>query len=282
MENEDKIKDYYLKYWKDFKDLQFEQKHFSTDAQDYYFVESHSDFLTGIFSKAPGKFILNVGCGKGTHSLPLERRGFRVVNLDYLDGALFLTRGFYNKAGKKPLLVRGDINSLPFKRESFDIVMNFGVIEHFADIQPAYNEMARILKRKGILHSEVITKRLSVHTIERLTAILFSFFYNLLAFRIKKLFRLIKTSYQNEDFYENSYEQEYYSATLRNSGISKLRCLGIRPYPFLRLPRTLDSLYGRIVVRAVNSFLNKNQISLSRSMFFRKWCTIWLFYGVKE
>lgn len=278
---EEKIKKYYKKYWTNFKNIHLKERHFSTDIQQHYFAESHSDFLAGIFLKAPGRLVLNLGCGKGTHSLPLEKRGFRVVNVDYLDEALTLTKEFYSKEEKNAMVVRGDIKNLPFKPGSFDIVMNFGVMEHFKDARAAYNQMAEVLKSKGILHSEVITKRLSVHTLERLVAVLFSFSYNLIFIRIGKLLRLIKSDYKNEDFYENSYPQAYYLNTLRDSGISKLCCIGIRPYPFLRLPQALDNLYAQ-VLKPVNYFLKQNQVRFSRNKLFQKWCAIWLFYGIKE
>lgn len=97
--------------------------------------------------------ILEAGCGSGQISLRLARRGAKVNLLDLSREALRLAHRL--REGTEATLVRGDLLSLPFARESFDLTWNAGVLEHLtADNQDrAISEMARVTRRGGYIVS---------------------------------------------------------------------------------------------------------------------------------
>jgi SAM-dependent methyltransferase len=97
---------------------------------------------------APGRTyqLLDAGSGTGGNTLDLMRWGV-VTGLDYSGDALRFSasRGLAR-------LVRGTIESLPFRDESFDVVTSFDVICHGAvqnDLE-ALREFRRVLRPGGI------------------------------------------------------------------------------------------------------------------------------------
>jgi 2-polyprenyl-3-methyl-5-hydroxy-6-metoxy-1,4-benzoquinol methylase len=246
--------------------------------QEQVGVELDSDLLAELFRDAPGRLAANFGCGKGTHSVPMEHRGFRVVNADFSEEALKLTREYYRSEGVKPLLVRCDLLHLPFTDNSFDVIMNFGVIEHFRDVRAPYREMCRTLRPGGIFHSAIVTKRFSLLSVEiLLTAVLYTL-YNLALLRWSKLRGLSRKAHMSEEFFENSYPLSYYEQVIAECGVRNLRSFGVRPYPLMELPRRLDRAYAR-VLRACAGLIRG--INISGWRLTKQICPYWLICGTK-
>lgn len=47
-------------------------------------------------------------------------------------------------------IIKADITDLPFEDNSFDAVISFEVLEYLSDIEKALEEIAKVLKRKGL------------------------------------------------------------------------------------------------------------------------------------
>lgn len=94
-----------------------------------------------------GKKILNVGAGFGFDSVPLVDAGADVTCIDYAPTIVAL--------GKKGLpaarWVGGFSHALPFKDESFDIVMANAAMHHMRSTPVALREMLRVLKPGGFM-----------------------------------------------------------------------------------------------------------------------------------
>ena len=174
--------------------------------------------------------------------------------------------------------MRCDLLNLPFKAESFDVITNFGVMEHFRDVAVPYAEMTRTLKRGGVFHSEILTKRFSLLSIEiSLTALLYTA-YNLVRLRWSKIRGMTRTAHMGEAFYENSFPLEHYTAAIAGCGIRDIRTYGVRPFIFMQMPRPLDALYAR----ALKAFAPRlRAITLSGSAVTKWICPVWLVYGRK-
>jgi ubiquinone/menaquinone biosynthesis C-methylase UbiE len=101
--------------------------------------------------------ILEAGCGSGKFSVSLAVAGHKVVAMDYTMQMLENTRdltavaeGYYGEL--EIALIQQDLNNLGFSDESFDIVFNEGVVEHWLDREArifVLREMARVTKRWG-------------------------------------------------------------------------------------------------------------------------------------
>ncbi|WP_373230494.1 class I SAM-dependent methyltransferase [Cohnella sp.] len=95
--------------------------------------------------------ILEVGCGTGKSSCYLAKKGLRVTALDQQPIMLDKARKRAEKEGIVGIeWVHGDVNSLPFKDESFDVVFAESVTI-FTDIPTSLKEYHRVLKPKGRL-----------------------------------------------------------------------------------------------------------------------------------
>lgn len=87
--------------------------------------------------------ILNVGCGTGG-TLPLLEKYGTVDNVDVSDEALkFMKKLGYSR------LTKVDGTTMPFKDNSYDIVVAFDVLEHIKDDAAALREWRRVLKPGG-------------------------------------------------------------------------------------------------------------------------------------
>jgi len=93
-----------------------------------------------------GKKLLDAGCGTGWFSRRAVELGAVVTSLDVGENLL-------NEVKKKCDTTRvvGDVTALKFKDNSFDVIVSSDVIEHTPDPGKAISEMARVLKKGGVL-----------------------------------------------------------------------------------------------------------------------------------
>jgi 2-polyprenyl-3-methyl-5-hydroxy-6-metoxy-1,4-benzoquinol methylase len=94
-----------------------------------------------------GAEILDAGCGTGTNSRWLARRGFQVTGVDLSQFAL-------DKAGESAPDVafrQASLTDLPFADGSFDAILCHGVIMHIPDFEKALDELVRVLRPDGYL-----------------------------------------------------------------------------------------------------------------------------------
>jgi len=111
-------------------------------------------FLIWIKLDKSSRTILDVGCGKGDAMDFLNRHGkFEAVGID-------IFRPYLEEAKSKGCfqdLVCGDVRWLPFKDNSFDVVICMEVLEHLekADGYKLLNELERVARRQILLTTPV-------------------------------------------------------------------------------------------------------------------------------
>ncbi len=91
-----------------------------------------------------GPLILDVGCNTGVFSKPLSDKN-RMIGLDAASGPLIYAR----LNGLLP--VQADICNLPFRNESFDLVMCINMIQCIDNPEPALYGLMRIVKQGGYI-----------------------------------------------------------------------------------------------------------------------------------
>ncbi len=135
----------------------------------YYFrrhVVRYQKILKSLPEKRP-LTILDIGVGYGFLAAAMKKAGHRVFALDF----------FYGKVAEEvcrhweiPLLMLNiEAHELPFKDESFDVVVLGEVIEHFtADPVGSLEKARRVLKQDGILIVTTPNSLSAVNRIKRL------------------------------------------------------------------------------------------------------------------
>jgi len=106
----------------------------------------------------PNSLILEPGCGSGKFSLALVSQGHRVIALDYVFDVLWGVRTSQIRINKYPQdwpkFCQGNLECLPFADETFDFVINEGVVEHwldYGDRLEVLKEMVRVVKPGGVV-----------------------------------------------------------------------------------------------------------------------------------
>lgn len=95
--------------------------------------------------------ILEAGCGSAIDLSNIQNKNSpKRYGLDYSFNAVRLNKKIYEKIGKFNFIC-GDLLALPFKSNSFDLVFNAGVIEHFEDPLIPLREMIRVTKKGGYI-----------------------------------------------------------------------------------------------------------------------------------
>lgn len=90
--------------------------------------------------------ILDIGTGTGLASAPLIENGFNVTGVDPSEPMLAVARERYPQAK----WVRGEAESLPFDKASFDAAISAQAFHH-ADARTGLDEIKRVLKPNGIV-----------------------------------------------------------------------------------------------------------------------------------
>ena len=140
--------------------------------------------------------ILEAGCGLGRVVKYLYDRGYKNIHGIELDreSVLFLNQNF-----SELNVVQGDILKLPYKKESFDVVLSYGVIEHFSDGPLApMKAMYDVLKPGGL----AIVTVPSFNILRRIS-------YNLSLLDIRK-WDFIRRAFGKKKLYRNKKIFSYY------------------------------------------------------------------------
>lgn len=112
-------------------------------------LEKHNINLTG-------KAILDVGCGSGysTQLISKEFNPSLLIAFDYMIEQIKLAK----KRSIKANFFVGDVAKLELPSNSFDAVFIFGILHHVPEWKKALHEIANVLKSKGFLLVEEISK----------------------------------------------------------------------------------------------------------------------------
>jgi SAM-dependent methyltransferase len=96
---------------------------------------------------------LEIGAGTGYFSLNLLRAGAveQATCTDISPGMVRALEGNAGSLGLEVEAVAADAEALPFADESFDVVLGHAVLHHLPDLDRAFDEFRRVLRRGGTL-----------------------------------------------------------------------------------------------------------------------------------
>lgn len=114
--------------------------------ENYWFRRHEAAYLA-VAPFATGAVVLEAGCGEGYGAALLRSTASRVVALDYDVATMAHVRDAYPTVDA----VRGDLQHLPLRDGTIDVVVCLQVIEHLWDQPGFFSESARLLRTAGTL-----------------------------------------------------------------------------------------------------------------------------------
>jgi 2-polyprenyl-3-methyl-5-hydroxy-6-metoxy-1,4-benzoquinol methylase len=119
-------------------------------------------FGEALWNRLPGLDVLECGCGAGRFTEVLLNRGARVTSVDLSNAVEANAETF--PAGPMHRIAQADILSLPFARESFDLFVCLGVIQHTPDPELAIQRLYDHVRPGGWLVIDHYTYEIAWYT----------------------------------------------------------------------------------------------------------------------
>lgn len=96
--------------------------------------------------------VLDVGCGGGININRMSKKAKKVYGVDYSIESVKLSRKVNRQEiyDGKVVVLKGNVQSLPFEDDTFDIVTAFETVYFWPDIEKCFGEVKRVLKPGGI------------------------------------------------------------------------------------------------------------------------------------
>ena len=108
-------------------------------------------------------FVLDVGAGRGYWAFILADLSFKVIGLEYLKGLVEINNREVKSKGleNKMRFINGDVLEMNFEDESFDVITDFGLVQHIKrEHWDTYrNEVNRVLKTGGYVLNISLSKK---------------------------------------------------------------------------------------------------------------------------
>lgn len=111
----------------------------------------HEHLIRYLFAQqfAPGKTVLDIGCGCGYGSCLLAEGGAEtVIGVDISEEAIRYSKEHYSARGLDFEVM--DCTNLKFPNRTFDLVVAFEIIEHIPNCKGLLSEAKRVLKGDGV------------------------------------------------------------------------------------------------------------------------------------
>ena len=93
-----------------------------------------------------GKKLLDVGCGPGIHIKEYERRGAKCFGFDISREMILLAK----KRCPHSEFTIGSVNKINYPDYTFNIVTASLILDHVKDLSLPFNEIKRVLKKRGL------------------------------------------------------------------------------------------------------------------------------------
>jgi len=219
---------------------------------------------------------LEVGSGRGTMSLYFSKHfGLIPYVTDVEDSALELAKANFLKFKSEGIFEKQDVCSLSYPDNTFDIVMTFGLLEHFTDIEKPLREMVRVLKNGGLLFSLNVPQKEHIQHKLRLLFLILSKMREIIKSIIYLSAKSSGLEYAEKGskkrIYKNNYPRQFYEEKARDTGLVKVVAIPINniiifnksPKIFNRVLYSSYHLYysfGRKVFKR-NFFISSDKLS---------------------
>lgn len=115
-----------------------------------YFMNKRLEGALELLGQGRFNKILDAGCGGGVLLPELSSRCDELYGVD-IHKNMDAVEKMLVKEGVSARLSYGDVTNLPFPGSEFDAVLCLSVLEFVADLDKAFSELARVMKKEGLL-----------------------------------------------------------------------------------------------------------------------------------
>ena len=152
-------KDYHENFgfqWTKFSRLQLDSYNGSSESKDRLLHQSEM-----VEDDFKDKVVLEIGAGNGRFTEVLLQFGAKVIAVDY-SSAISANFNNHIESVKKGDLIcmKADLFNLPIKKNAFDIVICYGVIQHTGDNKRCLNTLASYVGSSGCLLVDIYSNSL--------------------------------------------------------------------------------------------------------------------------
>lgn len=119
-------------------------------------------FLEEYARPSAGQKVLEAGCGFGKWNIILAEKYKQwdsIIGLDYSQavktGRQYVEENMSERLGNIHFL-QGSVTELPFPDDSFDVLINLGVVGHVIEDKTVVAELFRVLKPGGVMFADVV------------------------------------------------------------------------------------------------------------------------------
>ena len=211
-------------------------------------------------TKSNNKSFIELGAGRGSLSAYYSQAGYDVTLLDTSEEILNKAKLIFNNFNLKANYIVANAEKTELSSDQYDIVASIGLLEHFKDPVPLFNEAIRLANKNAEIIFYVVPDR--VPPIQNI----FDYLNSILSF-----FKGFKPVSPKEDVYRNDYVSSYYIRILKElNGINDIKSFGVYPLPMISpsrdFPFTLNNkLLEFIITNIFRLILYIRAISLSRN-----------------
>ena len=225
---------------------------------------------------APGRRMLECGCGSARVSQYLGQRGYQCTLLDSSEEALFIAKRNFEALSQSAGLVRGEIHNLCLPDETFDLVYSGGVLEFLDDLVGAVNEMVRVLKPGGVFAANIVPPKFSIQSIADIERTMAYSLRNLVQGQFRNVFRRVRQV--PCDYQVHTWTMKDYVRICEEAGLISVKGFVTTPFPALALPKGAQNFY----VRAMKALLPQwRRFNESSGYWNGVWGIGYTIYGIK-
>ena len=123
--------------------------HILYSNRDYREAENFLNLLTGFLKLEKKSSIIDLACGKGRHSIYLNKLGYKVLGLDLSEQSISYDKKFENESLEFRVHdMRNRIESEPVDAV-FNLFTSFGYFETEEEDKSVFRSVSEVLKSKG-------------------------------------------------------------------------------------------------------------------------------------
>ena len=198
--------------------------------------------------------VLEYACGSAGMSSYLANRGFDVVAADLsINGLRLAQKNAQLRAVPSThfAVSIGDVFHLPFADASFDVVMSYGLLEHFTEpvLVELLAETNRVLRPGGLHIVDIIHGRWSIRTFASLLNFAASASASAVRGQSERIPQLYRAYFEN--YFENTLHPADWARLFEASGLQQVVVQTCRPFPMLAVSGRIERAYVALLKSAM-------------------------------